>query len=153
MGGGGWAFSWKHGDSTQWERRLVSVIYSMGRIESMPLSLPPWSCRDKSPRILLWRGREERALECGDTSYSATLARSPQAFKAPRAVQQASYTLSRKGPKTGNRDYVASRLPASESSAWSGWPPLYSKERSQLGPRLCSPRITVPSLPKAECAL
>lgn len=78
-------FSWKHGDSTQWER-----FNSMGWTESMPLSLttPPWSCRDKSPRILLWRGREERALECGDTSYSATLARSPQAFKAPRACNR-----------------------------------------------------------------
>lgn len=71
---------------------------------SLNLTSPPWCDNDKSPRILLWKGREGEALECGDTRHPATLARSPQALKTPRAMQQAFCNFSRKGPKTDSWD-------------------------------------------------
>lgn len=38
----------------------LSVIYSMGgRVYAVHLTTPPGTCRDKSPRILLWRGERK----------------------------------------------------------------------------------------------
>lgn len=112
---------WKDSNSVEVDVALFSIIYGRGQsLARVPLNFtaPPAAVVIKVPGSFLWNDREGGALECGDSRHPATLASSPQALKTPRAVQQASCTFSRKGPKTGSWESVnaPSRLAASESS-------------------------------------
>lgn len=74
----------------------------------------------------------------------------PTSLQSPQAVQQASYTFSRKGPKAGNRNHAGSRLPVPENSAESGHTCTLGNARAWTRVQK-SKRITVLSLPKAMC--
>lgn len=70
----GWETQFAPSLNGQWfcRRGWCSVLCNFGMEQSlarMPLNLTtsPWCCSDKSARILLWKGKEGGALECGDS--------------------------------------------------------------------------------------